>query len=158
GFMVTQVALSVLLLVGAGLFVRSLSNLMHTNLGIDTSRTLSFRIDPDTNGYTGERGKTFMKQVRERLANAPGITDAAFAAQQLLVGSAWSNYITIEGQPFDPDRRWWSYNNAVSPGFFLTMGIPILQGRDFDERDQRISPQGHAAFVPRVAIANRTFV
>ncbi|TMH53103.1 MAG: FtsX-like permease family protein [Betaproteobacteria bacterium] len=55
GFMVAQVALSVLLLVGAGLFVRSLSNLMRTNLGIETNRTLSFRIDPDTNGYAGER-------------------------------------------------------------------------------------------------------
>src|SRR5262249_27966714 len=53
---------------------------------------------------------------------------------------------------------WWSYNNGVSLGFFTTMGIPILQGRDFDNRDQRISPEGHAAFVPRVAIANRTFV
>jgi predicted permease len=158
GFMVTQVALSVLLLVGAGLFVRSLSNLMHTDLGIDTSQTLSFRIDPDTNGYAGERGKTFMKQVRERLASSPGISNAAFATQQLLTGSAWSNFITIEGQPFDANRRWWSYNNAVSPVFFMTMGIPILQGRDFDERDQRISPQGDAAFVPRVAIANRTFV
>jgi predicted permease len=158
GFMVTQVALSVLLLVGAGLFVRSLSNLMHTNLGIDTAHTLSFRIDPDTNGYAGERGKTFMKQLREQLASSPGISNAAFATQQLLTGSAWSNFITIEGQPFDADRRWWSYNNAVSPGFFTTMGIPILQGRDFADRDQRISPQGDAAFVPRVAIANRTFV
>jgi predicted permease len=158
GFMVTQVALSVLLLVGAGLFVRSLSNLMQTNLGIDTTQTLSFRIDPDTNGYAGERGKTFMKQLREQLASSPGILNASFATQQLLTGSAWSNYISIEGQPFDPDRRSWSYNNAVSPGFFETMGIPILQGRDFDDRDQRISPQGDAAFVPRVAIANRTFV
>jgi predicted permease len=158
GFMVAQVALSVLLLVGAGLFVRSLSNLMRTNLGIDTTRTLSFRIDPDTNGYAGERGKTFIKQLRERLASSPGVSSAAFATQQLLTGSAWSNFITIDGQPFDPDRRWWSYNNAVSPAFFTTMGIPILQGRDFDNRDQRISPEGHAAFVPRVAIANRTFV
>jgi predicted permease len=158
GFMVTQVALSMLLLVGAGLFVRSLSNLVHSHLGIDTARTISFRIDPDTNGYPDERGKTFMKQARERLASAPGVSSAAFATQQLLTGSAWSNFITIEGLPFDPDRRWWSYNNAVSPGFFTTMGIPILQGRDFDERDQRISPQGDAAFVPRVAIANRTFV
>ena len=158
GFMVAQVALSMLLLVGAGLFVRSLSNLMRTNLGIETNRTLSFRIDPDTNGYAGERGKTFIKHLRERLASVPGVSNAAFATQQLLTGSAWSNFITIEGQPFDPDRRWWSYNNAVSPGFFTTMGIPILQGRDFDARDERIAPQGKAAFVPRVAIANRTFV
>ena len=158
GFMVAQVALSVLLLVGAGLFVRSLSNLMRTNLGIETNRTLSFRIDPDTNGYAGERGKTFIKDLRERLASVPGVSNAAFATQQLLTGSARSNFITIEGQPFDPDRRWWSYNNAVSPGFFTTMGIPIIQGRDFDARDERIAPQGKAAFVPRVAIANRTFV
>jgi predicted permease len=156
--MVAQVALSVLLLVGAGLFVRSLSNLMRTNLGIETNRTLSFRIDPDTNGYAGERGKTFIKHLRERLASVPGVSNAAFASQQLLTGSAWSNFITIEGQSFDPDRRWWSYNNAVSPGFFTTMGIPIVQGRDFDARDERVAPQGKAAFVPRVAIANRTFV
>jgi predicted permease len=158
GFMVAQVALSMLLLVGAALFVRSLSNLRHINLGIDPTRTVSFRIDPDTSGYTGERGKTFIKQLRERLTGAPGVSDAAFAMQQLLNGSAWSNYITIEGVPFDPGRRWLSYNNAVSPGFFTTLGIPILQGRDFDHSDQRISTTADAAFVPRAAIANQTFV
>lgn len=158
GFMVAQVALSVLLLVGAGLFVRSLSNLMQTNLGIDAGRMVSFRVELDANGYTGERGKAFIKQLRDRLAATPGVSNAAFASQQLLSGSAWSNYITIEGQSFDPERRFWSYNNAVSPGFFGTMGIAILQGRDFDERDERIAPEGKTAFVPRVAIANRTFV
>ena len=158
GFMVAQVSLAILLMVGAGLFIRSLANLMRTNIGIETTRMLSFRIDPDTNGYAGERGKTFIEQLRERLAGSPGVSSAAFAMQPLLTGSAWSTYITIQGQPFDPDRRWWSYNNAVSPAFFTTMGIPILQGRDFDHRDQRVSPEGHAAFVPRVTIANRTFV
>jgi predicted permease len=158
GFMLAQVALSVLLLAGAGLFVRSLSNLMHTNLGIDTAATLSFRVDPETNGYAGERGKAFIRQLRERLAASPGVSSAAFATQQLLTGSAWSNYITVAGQPFDPDRRWFSYNNGVSPGFFATMGIRVIQGRDFDDRDQRVAPDGNVMVVPRIAIANRTFV
>jgi predicted permease len=157
-FMVVQVALSVFLLVGAGLFVRSLSNLMQTELGVDADRILSFRIDPDSNGLAGERGKQFVKELRDRLARTPGVTHAAFASQRLLAGNAWSTFIRIDGQPYDPARQSVSFNNAVSSGYFAAMGIPLLQGRDFEARDERVSPEGPSAFVPQVAIANRTFV
>jgi putative ABC transport system permease protein len=157
-FMVSQVALSALLLVGAGLFVRSLHNLMQTHLGFDTSHTLAFRFDPEANGYEAARAKAFVKDLRGRLQGIPGVTNAAFASQQLLTGSSWDGFITIEGQAFDPDRRVVSYNNAVSPGYFTTMGIPILDGRDFDARDEWMPPPGSPPFGGRVAIANQTFV
>jgi predicted permease len=156
-FMVSQVALSVLLLVGAGLFVRSLHNLMRTQLGFEATSALSFRIDPDAHGYAGARGKAFIKDVRQRLQTTPGVINAAFASRELLSGSSWNNFVTIEAQPFDPDRRIVAWNNAVSPSYFATMGIPLLAGRDFDERDEEISPSGEP-WRPRVAIANRTFV
>ena len=156
-FMVSQVTLSVLLLVGAGLFIRSLHNLMRTRLGFEATRALSFRIDPDASGYAGARGKALIKDLQQRLHATPGVTNAAFASRELLSGSSWNNFVTIEGQPFDPARRFVAWNNAVSPGYFATMGIPLLAGRDFDDRDEGMPPPG-LPLAPRVAIANRTFV
>jgi cell division protein FtsX len=151
GFMVTQVALSVLLLVGAGLFVRSLSNLVHSHLGIDTARTISFRIDPDTNGYPDERGKTFMKQARERLASAPGVSSAAFATQQLLTGSAWSNFITIEGLPFPPRPPLVVVQQRGEPRLLHDDGDPHPAGPRF----RRTRPAYFAAGRRRVRASGR---
>jgi predicted permease len=157
-FVIAQMALSVLLLVGAGLFLRSLNNLVHTDLGFDTARVLAFRVDPEASGYDGERGKALVKLLRQRVESTPGVTSAAFSGQQLLSGSAWSTFVTIEGQAYDADRRLSSYNHAVSPGFFRTMGIPMLAGRDFGAQDERMPPPGGPPLAPRVAIANETFV
>ncbi len=156
-FVIVQFALSAVLLVTAGLFVRSLSNLMHADLGFETTRVVSFRVDPAAGGHDDERGKAFAKLLRERVEATPGVTGAAFASQPVLSGGGWNNRITIEGRAYNPEERVFSSNNGISPGYFKTLGIPLVAGRDFDERDERMPPAGGPSLLPRVAIANETF-
>ena len=155
-FVVIQVALSAVLLVTAGLFIRTLDNLMRTHLGFDATHVVSFQVNPEAAGYDEERGKTFIKLLRERIETTPGVAGAAFASQQLLSGGGWNNRITIEGRAYNAEERVFSSNNGISPGYFATMGIPLVAGRDFDARDERTPPPG-TALSPRVAIANETF-
>jgi predicted permease len=158
GFVISQVALSVLLLIGAGLFVRSLHNLMRTDLGFDTSRVLSFVVEPAASGYDAARAKSFAKLLRDRLEATPGLSAAGFASHQVLAGGAWRNTITIEGRAYDPSERVVAANKFVSPGYFTTMGISLIAGRDFDSRDERVSAPDDPPLAMRVAIANETFV
>jgi predicted permease len=151
GFVVAQVSLSLLLLVGAGLFVRSLRNLLHTNLGVDAGRTLTFQVE-----LPGGQRKTLLTELSSRLAGTAGIANAAYSSSQLLSDAAWGSVSTIEGRPLDPDHHVRSLNAFVSPLFFRTMGIPLLQGRDFDVGDQDLPSNGTLVF--RIAIANRTYV
>jgi predicted permease len=157
-FVISQVALSVLLLVGAGLFIRTLHNLMQTDLGFETSRVLSFHVEPGSSGYDAARGKSFVKLLRERLEATPGIATAGFASHPVLAGGGWRNFITIEGRASNPSERVVALNKFVSPGYFATLGIPIIAGRDFDGRDERISAPDDPPVPVRVAIANETFV
>ena len=94
---VAQVTVSVLLLIGAGLFIRSLRNLRTLDLGMKTERLLAFNLAPTLSGYTPLRTKQFTKQVAERIRTAPGITAAAFANIGLLEGNEWDSWITVDG-------------------------------------------------------------
>jgi predicted permease len=157
-FVISQVTLSVLLLVGAGLFVRSLRNVMHTDLGFETSRVLVFQIEHAAAGYDGVRGKAFAKRLRERLESTPGVVGATFSSHSLLTGGAWRNAITIDGRPYNPAERVTAANKFVSPGYFATLGIPLIDGRDFDGRDEQTLPPGSPPLSMRTAIANQAFV
>lgn len=158
GLVVTQVALSLLLLVGAGLFLRSLQNLLAVDAGFETTRLLSFGVAPGSHGYEPAQTKTFAKTLLERVRAAPGVGGAGFVSSRLLEGGSWNSNITIEGRAYDPADRVLTYNNLVSPGYFDAMGIRLITGRDFDARDEQHGEPGAPPLPPRVAIANEQFV
>ena len=158
---VAQVMLSVLLLIGAGLFIRSLRNLHLTDLGMRADNLLTFNIDPSIGGYSPERTQQFYQQLLDRMEAHTGFNDAAFAAMGVLEGGQWDSTITVEGYEAKPGENMNPYCNAVSPGYFRTMGVPFVAGRDFDQRDAVVIPlpdpkvPGASSF--RVAIVNESF-
>jgi predicted permease len=151
---VAQVSLSFLLLIGAGLFVRSLQNLLHLDPGFRTDRVLSFMFDLSRSGYNADRARAFMKTYPAELSRLPGVSSVVYAFQPLLEGGGWAMNLTIEGYHRPSGHSPNALCNAVSPGFFRTMGIPLLAGREFTDRDDQPLPTGWAY---RVAIVNETF-
>src|SRR4029077_8752934 len=97
GLVIAQVAVSGLLLVGAGLFIRSLRNLRLLDLGLKTENMIAFNLAPTLSGYTPLRTKQFDKQVLDRVSVLPGVTGIAFAQMGLLEGNEWDSSISIEG-------------------------------------------------------------
>jgi predicted permease len=129
-----QVALSLMLLVGASLFVRTLRNLESVGPGFPTNHLLTFTIDPSLNGYSDEQTKSFYQPLNVNLQTMPGVTSVGFSAMPLLKGYAWQNAILgkdFEGAPIEEQP----VLNNISPGYFATLGIPIVAGRDFTAQD-----------------------
>ncbi|MFN7931900.1 MAG: ABC transporter permease [Bryobacteraceae bacterium] len=150
GLVASQVALSFLLLFGAGLFIRSLENLRGMQTGIrEQSRLVTFQVAPGMSGYASSEVIAFCERLVEALRRIPGVRAAASARVALLHGWWWENRITVEGHQakYGDDTR--VYLNAVTPGYFETLGARILEGRDFDWRDARERA--------KVAIVNRSF-
>jgi putative ABC transport system permease protein len=145
---VAQVGLSVLLLAGAALFARSLYNLKTLNPGFEPDQLLGFSIDPSLNGYSRERSIQLFQQMQEQLARLPDVRAATASVIQLLTDSNWSSTVQVEGykakegEDMNPDF------NAVGPGFFSTMGQPLVAGREFTIKD--------TTGAPKVAIINET--
>jgi len=148
GLLVVQVALSLMLLVGAGLFLRTLDNLRHVNVGFDPSNLLMFSLRPELNGYDVTRTISMYDQIHERLAALPGIRGVALTRVMLLSGSTSSTSMWAEDKATDKPTVGDMYVMTVSPDYFATMGIPVLEGRLFNDHD------GPTA--PRVAIVNET--
>jgi predicted permease len=155
---VSQVALSLVLLIGAGLFIRTLHNLISADAGFDTAHILSFIVDPGENGYDAARAKQFLKGMVERLQASPGVIAAGAATHGLLEGGSWNTGMTIEGRPLDSGQRRLTLNNMITPGYFNAMSMHLVSGRAFGSGDERMAtaPRGTSAF--RVAIANEMFV
>ncbi len=160
GLVVAQVTISILLLVGAGLFIRSLRNLRLLDLGLRTDNLIAFNVSPALSGYTSVRTKTFSKQLLERVGGLPGVSSMAFAQIGLLEGNEWDSSMTVEGYQAKPGENMNPYCNAVSPGYFKTMGIPMVAGRDFDDRDARyetVVPQPNTPPSYKVAMVNESY-
>ncbi len=153
GLVTAQVALSFLLLAGAGLFVKTLANLKETNAGFrGLDNLITFQVDPGLNGYSVERIKTFYQEALDNIRATPGVTAASFAIVPLLSGDEWDSTIGVEGhQPKDGEDMQ-GFMNAVSPLYFKTMGVPLLEGRDFDNRDR--GGKMNAAIVNRAFAAH----
>lgn len=153
-----QIALAMILLVSAGLFVRTLSGLRAKGTGFDTTNLLSFRVDPMRSGYTKERAAIMMKNLLDRIRALPEVDGAALSSARLLAGGSWNARLT-----FQSDRRQVTegsvHCNAVSPGFFATLRAPIIAGRDFDERDVSSSDgaTGRRAAIINESLARRYF-
>ena len=160
GLVVAQVAVSVLLLIGAGLFIRSLRNLRFLDLGLNPENLIAFNLAPPLSGYTPVRAKQFDKQVADRAAAMPGISSIAYAVMGVLEGFEWDSSISVEGYEAKPGENMNPYCNAVSPGYFKTMGIALIAGRDFDDHDARYVDATPDPAVPpsyRVAIVNESY-
>jgi predicted permease len=149
GLVAAQVALSFLLLFGAGLFVRSLQNLKTTDTGVDLDNLVTFQIAPALNGYDDQRATQFYDALLERLRSAPGVRSAGIATVPILHGWEWDSSTSVEGHRARDGEDMQAYMNALSPGYFESMKIPFIEGRDFTLMD--------AKGEPTVAIVNRRF-
>jgi predicted permease len=144
-----QITLSLLLLIGAGLFIRSLQNLRDMDPGFRTSNLLAFKVDPIMSGYTKERARLFYQHLKEDLESLPGEENVALAVVPVMENDEWDQWVTIDsytpktGELPDP------HMNFVSPGYFKTMEITMLAGRDFRPAD--------AVGTPLVCIVNEAF-
>jgi predicted permease len=149
GLIVAQVALSLLLLVGAGLFIRTLYNLQRVNLGFHQENLLVFTLQPQQGGYKDERLLQFYRQLFARLDNLPGVRAATFGRVPLIALDNWFNDILLPGEAERTAGEHVANRQMVRENYFATMEIPLLRGRGFTARDD--------ARAPKVAIVNQTF-
>ncbi|MCM2254558.1 MAG: ABC transporter permease [Vicinamibacteria bacterium] len=144
-----QVALSLTLVAGAALFVRSLTNVIAQDPGYRTEGVIAFNVDPTLSGHDGERAVQFYATLRDALLAQPGVSAASASSSGLLTGSEWRVTVSVDGYQPKEGEDMNPHLDAVGPAFFTTVGQPLLAGREFDTRD------GWKA--PRVAIVNQTF-
>ena len=154
-----QVALSLLLLVGAGLFVRSLGNLRQLGPGFETERLLAFNVDPSLNGYRADKSRAFYQQLSLDLHALPGVSSAGLASMTILEDNEWDSSVTVEGHVAAPGEDVSPFMNSISPGYFKTLGVPIVAGRDFTVQDTEQIKHGSDEddYAPRVVIVNEKF-
>jgi predicted permease len=152
GLVVTQVALSLLLLVGAGLFVGTLRNLRSLNLGFRPEKLLLVAVDPRGAGYSQDRPeqlKDLYRKILDRLRTIPEVESASLSFVPLLSGARRAESVEVEGYTFGKDEPNSVREIHVTPGYFETVGMTLVEGRPFDERDRDGSQ--------RVAVVNQKF-
>jgi putative ABC transport system permease protein len=154
GLVLAEVALSLVLLVGAGLLFRSLMNLLDLPLGFSSARITTMQVAPTGEGYRSpEQALAYWETVQERLQAVPGVETVALTNALPMSGSIGILSYSVVGKPeLPPNQSPLSHVASVSPGYFATLGIPILQGREFDRRDAVIDPR---AVVVNEAMARR---
>jgi predicted permease len=148
GLVVTQVALSLLLLIGAGLFARSLFNVKNISAGFRTDHLISFSIQPSLNGYNQERMHSLFQNLQTDVARIPGVRSAALSQMTLLSGDNEQSSIEVLGYQPKEGEDMVSWENYVGPKYFSTIGIPLLVGREFTDAD--------SANGPKVVVVNET--
>jgi predicted permease len=144
-----QIALSMALLVAAGLFMRSLVNVTRVELGVQAENVITFNIAPELNGYTPERSRALFERIEDELAAMPGVTDVTASMVPILGGSNWGSSVSVQGFAAGPDTDTHANYNEVGPGFFRTLGMPLIKGREFTRAD---GPNA-----AKVAIVNESF-
>src|SRR6266498_1482055 len=145
---VAQMALSLLLLIGAGLFLRTLNNLQHVAPGFNTQNLLLFRVDPRLSGYQGERLTQLYQRMFDRIEAVPGVRSVTFSRHPLLAGSSGRRGFYLAGQNADRNNPRTANIHFVRANFFETMEIPVQLGRSLSQRD--------AAAAPSVVVINQT--
>ena len=144
-----QIAMSMALLVPAGLFAKSLFNISRVDLGMKADHMVLFSIAPELNSYTTERTRQLFERMEDELSAVPGVTNVVAAIVPVLAGDNWGNSLAVEGFEAGPDTNTNASFNGVGPGYFRTMGIPLMAGREFTRAD--------AFGGPKVAIVNQAF-
>ncbi|HUJ23822.1 MAG TPA: ABC transporter permease [Bryobacteraceae bacterium] len=138
---VAQIALSMLLLVGAGLFAHSLYNLKNLDPGFHAENLMTFSVDPSLNGYSQQRIQQLYERLQGAIAALPGVRAVSMAEVAPLTGDDSMSTVTVEGykpkegEDMNPNENW------VGPGYFATMGIPLLAGREFTQKDAMGAPK-----------------
>lgn len=150
GLVVSQVVLTTVLLVGAGLFARSLNNLKNLDLGLRPGNIVAFSVAPELNGYSPQRTIALFEQLHQSLVAQPGVDAVSEAVIPVLTDSNSSSNATVDGYPAQQDEDTNVGQNWIGPGYFSTMGIPLLQGREFVTSDTSTNQ--------KVAIINEAMV
>jgi predicted permease len=148
GLVAAQVALTMLLLISAGLFTRTLWNLSRVDLGLEAGQLITFSIAPELNGYTPAKTATLCDQLTDALRSLPGVQGVGVAETSLLTGDSSGSNITVEGVSERENSN--TRENSVGPGHFAALGTPLLLGREFTRADTAQSQP--------VAIVNESFV
>lgn len=144
-----QIALSIPLLVGAGLLIRTLNNLQHADLGYSRESLLVVRIDAQSAGYEPERREPLFRELLEQVRRVPGVQSASYSENGLFTGTDSGDRVEVEGYSPKGDNDQGSSWDQVGPRYFTTLGVPILMGRDILESD-------HAGSL-KVCVINEAF-
>jgi predicted permease len=145
---IAQIALSLILLVGAGLFLRTLRNLNSIDLGFERENVLLVALDPSHSGYAPEQTRRSFLGLLEGLQAIPGVRSASLSWNPPVAGGGSSRTVSVEGRAPGPEADHEIYMNWVAPRYFETLGVPLIAGRDFGSHD---TPEA-----PRVVILNQT--
>ncbi|HKM89448.1 MAG TPA: ABC transporter permease, partial [Candidatus Acidoferrales bacterium] len=145
---VGQVALTLVLLLGAGLFAKSIYNLSRVDLGLSSDRIITFSVAPALSGYSPERTLALVDDLRQSMASLPGVRSVSGATVPILAGDDEGSNLTVEGYQNPRDEDLQVLRNEIGPNFFSTLGIPLISGREFGDGDTAASPP--------VAIINET--
>jgi predicted permease len=144
-----QIALTVLLLGGAGLFLRTLSNLRSQSLGVRASNVVSFSLDPTLAGYDDKRTSQIELSVLDALRTIPGVQQVSGTTDPVIAGTSSHSTFSVQGHVAAEDENMHFEDAWVTPGYYATLGQPILAGRDFSVADAKTAA--------KVAIVNLTF-
>ncbi|HVS64405.1 MAG TPA: ABC transporter permease [Thermoanaerobaculia bacterium] len=144
-----QIALSMALLISAGLFARSLYNVSRVDLGIEIEHLATFGLSPELNGYQPSDSRALFARVEDETAALPGVSMVTASMVPLITGSNWSSNVSVEGFEAAPEADTNASFNEIGPGYFRTLGIPLLAGREFAAADE--------LGAPKVAIVNEAF-
>jgi predicted permease len=144
-----QVALGLILLIGAGLLLRTLRALQHVNLGYDRQSVVLFTVRPGLNGYSGDKLLSYYDELLQRIRRIPGVRTAALADRNPIGGGGSITMVSVPGYT-ENNKKVLSYHHMVGPGYFDTLGIPILMGRAIGEQDTAASQH--------VVLVNQAFV
>lgn len=148
GLVIAQVAVSMVLVVGAALFLETLAHLHRVDRGLQTGGVLALNVR-SSEPYPAARGLVVRGTLLERLASMPGVKEASAAQVLVIAGNLWVRKVQVDGYTFRPDEDETATLNAVSPRYFATMAIPQILGRDFGPRDTAASA--------KVAVVNERF-
>ena len=149
GLVTAQFALSMALLVSAGLFIKSLANVSRVDLGIVADGVLTFRVSPELNGYKAQQSAQLFADLEDEVGALPGVRGVSASLVPLIAGSNWGSDVSVQGFRKTPDTDANSRFNAVGPNYFRVIGVPVLAGREFTRSDVVRSPN--------VAIVNEAF-
>jgi predicted permease len=149
GLVTAQIALSMALLAAAGLFIKSLMLVSRVDLGLKVDNVITFGVSPQLNGYDAARTRAFFERLEDEISAMPGVTSVASSMVPLMTGSNWGTSVGVQGFTRGPDTDVQSNFNQVSPGYFKTLGVPLLAGREFTRADSTTSQ--------KVAIVNEAF-